>query len=214
MPSITSKNSQYSASFTGATMMYNEMNIIVRMLLENDSQETVKKLKTDAQYLLIKSSTSRERVTIELVKRYRTMPTSFWQTYLTLGEKQQRLALFFVILKTYKILFEFQVNLAIPKYNSIDRILTKNDAYAALSEIASRDEFVDSWTDETRDRVASHYVTMVKQAGLSDENTGELKTPDVDDLDLLPYIKTGDIWFLQACFLPAYRIEQIKQLAI
>ncbi len=206
--------SQYSASFTGATMMYNEMNIIVKMLLENDSKETVKLLKTDAQYLMIKSSTSRERVTSELVKRFRTMPVSFWQEYLNMGEKQQRLALFFVILKTYKILFEFQVNLAIPKFNSIDRILTKNDAYAALSEIASRDEFVDSWTDETRDRVASHYVTMVKQAGLSNEANGELTSPDVEDSDFIPYIKSGNIWFLQACFLPAYKIEQIKQLAI
>ncbi len=206
--------SQYSASFTGATMMYNEMNIVVKMLLEDDSKEIVKLLKTDAQYLMIKSSTSRERVTSELVKRFRTMPDSFWQEYLNLGEKQQRLALFFVILKTYKILFEFQVNLAIPKFNSIDRILTKNDAYAALSEIASRDEFVDSWTDETRDRVASHYVTMVKQAGLSNEATGELTPPDVEDRDFIPYIKSGNIWFLQACFLPAYKIEQIKQLAI
>ncbi len=163
---------------------------------------------------MIKSSTSRERVASELVKRFRTMPVSFWKEYLGLGEKQQRLALFFVILKTYKVLFEFQVNLAIPKYNSVDRVLTKNDAYAALAEIASRDEFVDSWTAETRDRVASHYVTMVKQAGLSDKETGELRTPDVSDQDLLPYIKTGDVWFLQACFLPSYRIEQIKQLSI
>ncbi len=206
--------SQYSASFTGATMAFNEMNIVVEKLLENDSPETVKALRTDAQYLMIKSARSRERVCSELVKRFRTMPVSFWKEYLGLGEKQQRLALFFVILKTYKVLFEFQVNLAIPKYNSVDRVLTKNDAYAALAEIASRDEFVDSWTAETRDRVASHYVTMVKQAGLSDEETGELRIPDVADQDLLPYIKTGDVWFLQACFLPAYRIEQIKQLAI
>ncbi len=211
---MAKSNSPYSASFTGAAMMYNEMNIIVKMLLDNDTGETIKKLKTDSQYLMIKSLAARERVTSELVKRYRTMPVSFWQEYLTLGEKQQRLALFFVILKTYNLLFEFQVNLAIPKYNSIDRILTKNDAYAALCEIATRDVFVDSWTDETRDRAASQYVTIVKQAGLSDEKTGELKTPDVEDKDLLPYIKTGDVWFLQACFLPAYRIEQIKQLAI
>ena len=195
-------------------MLYSEMNTVIKMLMESDTPETVKALRTDVQYLMIKSARSRERVTSELVKRFRTMPLSFWQNYLTLGEREQRLALFFVILKTYKILFEFQVNLAIPKYNSVDRVLTKNDAYAALSEIASRDEFVDSWTDETRDRVASHYVTMVKQAGLSDEVSGELKTPDVSDVDFLPYIKSGDVWFLQACFLPAYKIEQIKQLAI
>jgi len=195
-------------------MMYNEMNIVIDMLLADDSRETVRLLRTDAQYLMIKAARSRERVTSELVKRFRTMPVSFWQEYRQLGEKQQRLALFFVILKTYRILFEFQVNLAIPKYNSVDRVLTKNDAFAALSEIASKDEFVDSWTAETRDRVASHYVTMVKQAGLVDEETGELQAPDIDDADFIPYIKSGDLWFLQACFLPAYRIEQIKQLAI
>lgn len=211
---MTKTTSPYSASFTGATMMYNEMNTVIRMLLEEDSPETVKRLRTDSQHLMIKSLSARDRVSSELVKRFRTMPASFWEQYLLLGEPQQRLALFFVLLKTYKILFEFHVNLAIPKYNSIDRVLTKNDAYTALCEIASRDEFVDSWSEETRDKIASTYVTMVKQAGLSNPDTGELRTPNVDDTDFISYVKSGELWFLQACFLPAYRIEQIKQLAI
>ena len=194
--------------------MYNEMNTIVHMLLENDTPETIKLLKTQVSFLMIKSASARDRVTSELIKRYRTMPDSFWKDYISLGEKQQRLALFYVILKTYKLLFEFQVNLAIPKYFSIDRVLTKNDVYAALCEVASRDEFVDSWTEETRGKISSQFVTLEKQAGLLDSLSGELKTPDVNDQDFLFYIKLGEVWYLQACFLPSYKIEQIKQLAI
>ena len=207
-------SSPYSASFTGATMMFNEMNTVVSMLLKDNSSETVKKLRTDAQYLQINSTTGRERVTSELVKRFKMVPTSFWESYVNLAEAQKRLALLFVILKTYSLLFEFQVNLAIAKYNSIDRTINRNDVLAAMSEIASRDSFVDSWTQTTRERAAEHYLAILKQAGLIDVLTGELKIPDVSDADFVDYIKSGDLWFLQACFLPNYRIENIKQLAL
>lgn len=207
-------NSPYSASFTGATMMFEEMNVVVAMLLEDDSPETVKKMKTDVQYLQINSTTGRERVVIELVKRFRAVPRDFWERYVTLGEPQRRLALLFVILKTYRLLFDFQVDFAIPKYNSVDRTVNRNDVLAAMSEIASRDEFVDSWTQKTRERASTHYVTMLRQAGLVDEQSGELRSPELQDEDFVHYIQTGDLWFLQACFLPGYRIEQIKQLAL
>ena len=106
------------------------------------------------------------------------------------------------------------MNLAIPKYNSPDRVLTKNDVQAALSEIASRDEFVDSWSGETRDRLSSQYLAMLRQGGFVDGTTGELCSPAIGDDDYAEYVRRGEVWFLQACFLPGYRIEQIKQLAL
>lgn len=214
MASKPGNNSPYSASFTGAAVLFTDMNVAIRMLLENDSPETIKKLRTDASLIQIKSSRSRERVTAEFVKRFRSVPKSFWERYVALPESEQRLALLFVILKTYRLLFEFQINLVIPKYNSPDRVLTKNDVNMALNEIASRDEFVDSWTEETRDRVASQYLTMLRQSGLVSDVTGELQAPSLPDEALLWYIKTGEVWFLQACLLPGYKIEQLKQLAI
>ena len=93
-------------------------------------------------------------------------------------------------------------------------MLTKNDVFAAISEVASRDEFVDSWSEDTRNRAASQYVTILRQAGLIDEATGELREPNVADEELAYYVRIGEIWFLQACLLPGYRIEQIKQIAL
>ena len=214
MASKPGSNSPYSASFTGAAILFSDMNVAVRMLLEDDSPETIKTLKTDANYIKIKSSKSRERVTAEFVKRFRAVPKSFWTRYMELPENEQRLALLYVVLKTYQLLFEFQINLAIPKYNSPDRVLTKNEVSMALNEIASKDEFVDSWSAETRDRASSQYLTILRQSGLVSEETGELQTPNLPDEALLWYIQSGKVWFLQACFFPGYKIEQLKQLAI
>ena len=214
MASKPGSNSPYSASFTGAAILFSDMNVAVRMLLEDDSPGTIKTLKTDANYIKIKSSKSRERVTAEFVKRFRAVPKSFWTRYVELPENEQRLALLFVVLKTYQLLFEFQINLAIPKYNSPDRVLTKNEVSMALNEIASKDEFVDSWSAETRDRASSQYLTILRQSGLVSESTGELQSPNLSDEALLWYVQSGEVWFLQACFFPGYKIEQLKQLAV
>lgn len=214
MASKPGSNSPYSASFTGAAILFSDMNVAVRMLLEEDSPETIKTLKTDANYIKIKSSKSRERVTAEFVKRFRAVPKSFWTRYVDLPENEQRLALLYVVLKTYQLLFEFQINLAIPKYNSPDRVLTKNEVSMALNEIASKDEFVDSWSTETRDRASSQYLTILRQSGLVSESTGELQSPNLSDDALLWYVQSGEVWFLQACFFPGYKIEQLKQLAV
>lgn len=214
MASKPGSNSPYSASFTGAAILFSDMNVAVRMLLEDDSPETIKMLKTDASYIQIKSETARRRVTAEFVKRFRAVPKAFWTRYVELPENEQRLALLYVVLKTYQLLFEFQINLAIPKYNSPDRVLTKNEVSMALNEIASKDEFVDSWSAETRDRASSQYLTILRQSGLVSESTGELQSPNLSDEALLWYIQSGEVWFLQACFFPGYKIEQLKQLAI
>ena len=133
---------------------------------------------------------------------------------MSLPEEQQRLALFFVLLKTYRLLFHFQVELALPKYNSIDRTISSNDVIMCLNEIASKDEFVNGWSELTRKKISSTYITVLKQAGLIDKTNGELMPPALSDEELARYAQSGDVWFLQACFLPQYRIEQIKRIAI
>ena len=214
MPNPLGKNSPYSASFTARALGYYEMESILPVLLDDSIQDKVKILSQDSTHLQLATLGSRKRVLAEMLVRFNAVDRSFWDRYIDLGEKEKRLALLFVVLKSYRLLFELQVNLVIPKYYSPDRVLSKNDVYAAISEVASRDEFVDSWSEDTRKRAASKYVTILRQAGLIDESTDELRETDVADDELYYYVKTGEIWFLQACLLPGYRVEQIKQMAL
>ena len=214
MPNPLGKNSPYSASFTARALGYYEMESILPVLLDDSIQDKVKILSQDSTHLQLATLGSRKRVLAEMLVRFNAVDRSFWDRYIDLGEKEKRLALLFVVLKSYRLLFELQVNLVIPKYYSPDRVLSKNDVYAAISEVASRDEFVDSWSEDTRKRAASQYVTILRQAGLIDESTDELRETDVADDELYYYVKTGEIWFLQACLLPGYRVEQINQMAL
>ena len=214
MPNPKGKKSPYSASFTARALGYYEMESILPVMLADSISDQERVLTQDSSHLQLATLQSRKRVFSEMLVRYNAVAHSFWNRYVCLGEKEKRLALLFVILKSYRLLFELQVNLVIPKYYSPDRVLTKNDVFTAISEVASRDEFVDSWSEDTRNRAASQYVTILRQAGLIDEATGELSEPDVADDELAYYVRIGEIWFLQACLLPGYRVEQIKQIAL
>ena len=206
--------SPYSASFTAAALAYAEMNAVLPYLLEDDSHQTVKKIENSLDILPIQSASARERVTIEMAKRFRSVPKAFWEDYRTFPEEQQRLALFYVILKTYRLVYEFQLNVAVKKYNSANNTLRIDDLWMEFYDISSRDPFVDGWTEQTKKKAVKTYLTMLRQTGLLNPETDMLQQIDIDKEAFLPFVQLGELWFLQACFLPTYEIENIKSLAL
>ena len=208
------KKSGYSASFTARALGFYEMESILPVLMDETIEDKVTVLTRDTAYLKIASLQSRKRVLNELLSRYNSVDPSFWRDYAGMSEGEKRLALFYVVLKTYTLLFEIQVNLVVPKYNSPDRVLTKNDIYTAVSDIASRDSYVDSWSDDTRNKVASQYLTILRQAGLIDETSGEIREPSLPDESLAFYSRINEAWFLAACCIPKYRLDRIRQMEL
>lgn len=202
--------SPYSASFTAAALMHSEMNAVLPYLMEDDSYQTVKMIENSLEILPIKSVSARERVTLEMVKRYRAVSRAFWEDYQSMSEDQQRLALFYVILKTYRLIFEFQVNVAVKKFNSANNTLRIDDLWMEFYDIGSRDAFVECWTDSTKKKCIQSYLTILKQVGLLNPDTAELQRASVPSATFVPYVRMGEPWFLQACFLPQYEIEDIK----
>ena len=120
-------------------------------------------------------------------------------------------AIFYVILRTYKICFDFHVNVAIKKWNSISKSIDKNDIMMEFNEIASKDEFVDSWSDNTKDKVASAYLTILRKVGMLD-NSNHLNAISCSNFTY--YLGKGQPWFLEACLLQPYEIENIKKTMI
>jgi hypothetical protein len=194
-------------------MVFYETNAVIPYLLQDDSRETIKKLVEDASILKIQSMSARRKTVSEIVKRYKTMPQSFWESYLNLSEQAKKLDLFFVILKTYKLLFDFQINYLLDKYNSASPVFSSEEVLILLNEIAANDELVDGWTDETKKKVVSVYQVMLKQIGFLKATGGEIARLDIDKELFVRYIKLGEDWFLQACLLPLYEIDNIKRLA-
>ena len=80
--------------------------------------------------------------------------------------------------------------------------------------IAARDPFVESWTDRTKKSCIKSYLTMLRQVGLLNPETDALQRIDITQEAYVPFVQLGELWVLQACFVPAYEIETIKSLAL
>ena len=200
----------YSAALTGCSFMIDEMNACLPLLMDENSEALMKQEVSENKVMMMRSQQTRSRASVEFRRRYVAVPRGFWEKYLLMGRQQQLIAMYYVCLKTYRILFDLHVNVALKKWKSANRTVTKNDAMSEIYEIAANDEFVDSWSEETKDRVASSFLTFMRKAGLLKE-TGELQAPRLNDTEYRIFIEMGDEWFLQACFLELFEIQRIKE---
>ena len=203
-------NSLYSAAITGGGFLFEETNILLPLLMSENSEELLKKEKLENNLLQINRQTSRERAISEIKHRFRAVPRSFWEDYIQMSDQSKKIALFYVILKSYKICFDFQVNVTRNKWQSISRTVTRDDLLMEFNEIGSRDEFVDSWTDQTRIKVAAAYLSILRKVGMLDDENQLHAVKDTNE-SMAYYIRIGEQWFLEACLLQPYEINEIKQ---
>ena len=203
-------NSPYTAAITGCSFLYYEFKRILPILMSADAEQLLKDEVENNHILQINSRKARRTFVLEFKRRFAAVPLHFWQAWQGWSEESQRAGLFYAILKTYKLVFDFHFNVAIKRWNSVDHQLAKFDIMMEFNEIAAHDEFVDSWSDNTKDRCAGAYLTILRQAGLMTEKTNELQSIHPDDSELEYYFRSGEEWFLEACFLYPYEINDIK----
>lgn len=202
------KESPYTAAITGGGFLFTETNALLPLLQSPDRESLLKDEKLNNRLLQINAETSRYRAIMEIARRYDAMPVSFWNDYQAMNDADQQVALFFVILKTYKICFDFHINVTMRKWNSISKQLVYEDIEMEFSEVSARDKFVDSWSDKTKRKVASAYLTVLRKVGIldKDDNLHPLSASNFDY-----YITNGEQWFLEACLLQPYQIDNIKK---
>lgn len=178
--------------------------------MHSNSEQLLKDEVENNQVLHVNSRTSRQRFVAEFKRRYNSVPLLFWEAWKNWSEAGQRAGLLYAILKTYKLVFDFHFNVTMKKWNSINHKLQKNDILMEFNEISAHDEFVDSWSDKTKGKSSSCYLTILRQAGLLSEETEELQQIKLDADEFAYYIRIGEEWFLEACLLYPYEINDIK----
>lgn len=199
-------NSPYTAAITGGGFLLEETKVLLPLLQSPDRIALLKDERVNNRLLKINAETSRKRAMAEIERRYDAMPPTFWNDFLQMDEEDQKAALFFVILKTYKICFDFHINVTLRKWNSISKSLVYDDIEMEFNEVSARDVFVDSWSDKTKRKVASSYLTVLRKVGIldKDDNLHPLSASNFDY-----YIINGEQWFLEACLLQPYQIQLI-----
>lgn len=205
---MTIKESPYTAAITGGGFLFEETNILLPLLQSDDREALLKDEKINNRLLKMNAETSRYRAIMEIARRYDAMPSAFWLDYQAMSTNDQQVALFFVILKTYKICFDFHINVTMRKWNSISKSVVYDDIEMEFNEVSANDEFVDSWSDKTKRKVASAYLTILRKVGFLDQED-QLHSLSASNFDY--YITIGEQWFLEACLLQPYQIDNIKK---
>ncbi len=191
----------YSASFTAGSLLYKETTALLPLLLSDKSGQFIKEEIKQNNLLKINSEKARERTVCEIQKRLSFVDHSFWEYYSAVLEKEQKLMLFYLCLKTYKLMFDYHFNVTVRQWNSSNPCIEPFLYQMELNEISGRVDFVDSWTDSTKEKTISVYMRILKDIELLNGKTLLLKSSTITGDFWNYFVKQRELWFLDACLL-------------
>lgn len=188
----------YDASFTAGGLFYNEFSNLRYYLIDQNFEDLVINDLEENRILAIDTLSARKRIVQEIIKRYKVMPLLFWEFFQNLTETESKLALFFVCLKTYPIVFDLHFQVTVNKQKT-GIPLNEYDIQMRLDELSTLSKDVQSWSETTVKKINSRYRKALKDAGLYDGI--KLRRPNRINEGFWNYFKENDeTWFLEACF--------------
>lgn len=103
---VENKKSPYT-TITGCTFLFYEFQRMLPLLTDANSKSLLKDEIENNRVLQVNSIASRKRFVVEFKRRYAAVHAHFWQTWPNMSEAGRRAGLFYAILKTYKLVFDF-----------------------------------------------------------------------------------------------------------
>jgi hypothetical protein len=207
-------NTLYSGSFAAGSLLHKETNVLLPLLLSQNSEILLKKEILENNLLKINAESARKRTVSEIIKRFSATEISFWDFYLNCAETEQKLLLFYLCLKVYRLMFDFHFHVTIKQWNSSNPVVEPFLYQMELNEIAGKDEKVYNWTDLTKSKLISVYMRILKDIDILDNKSLKLKSIKIEDAFFHYFIKIKELWFLDACLLSSQTKKQIIESAL
>ena len=199
----------YSCSFVAGAILHEEFTAVLPLLMSSNREQLVKKEIEQNKYLHIQAKSSRKRVMVEINKRFDYESKDFWKHYLSLNHKEQLVMLFYVVLDTYKLLFDFHVEVTMPCFNEGKTSLSENAFQMFINKKTLEHPEFNEWTEKTVKKCISVYFRMLRQVGLLAINSKKFKYISMKDEFYEFFIQIKEIWFLDACFLSREKRDSI-----
>lgn len=186
--------SEYTTAFTAGPLMPGKTAIIVEEVRQGTPLDEV-----DWGVLDINSWQGRRRKMAEIKRRLKNVNRSVWEDLPALSTREKSLTLYYCCLKTYRLLFDFHMDVVLPTWRSSDRTIESYDVRRFLEQRADRHPEVDDWSESSWSKVRRVVLQMLRESGLLVEK--KLRKVNPSDGFWNRFVTVGDIWFLEACFL-------------
>lgn len=196
---MSNRNIKYDANFTAGGLLYNEFKALEDLLLGDQFEELINEEQEQNNVIGIATNSARKRIISEIKRRHKVAPPEFWNHFFSWNEEEQKLALFYLCLKTYPLIMALHIDVTLKKYR-LGGKLEAYDIQMRFEEIMSYDEEVASWSMSTFKKLNVQYRKALRDAGLYDANKA-LKKPSKPRNLFWGYFKEiNEQWFLEACF--------------
>lgn len=203
-------SSPYSSAFTGCGFMLDEMAALVPVLSSPDADALLRKEVEGNEILALGKAKTRSRMITEFKRRYAAMPPSFWRWFLSLDRPGRTVALYYCLLRTYLVLKEVHLDVVLPRLRSANPVVERADIERFIAKIGETDAFVASWSDNTKERVATACLSMLREIGMLGRSN-RLAAVSIPPSVARHFATRGEAWYLEALGMPFYEIKRLAQ---
>jgi hypothetical protein len=189
----------YNASYTSGGLLQRETTALLSLILHDTTGDGFRREKRENQLLQINSEVGRRKVLDEVRKRVRHVSADVWVVYDSATETERSLLLYYVCLKTYRLLREFHFDILVARWRSLQRTLDAYDLKQKLDELATVYPEVDAWTELTKRKIVQVSRLMMVQSGFIAGN--QIQKPAITNAFYEKFVRWGDSWMLEASLL-------------
>ncbi len=191
--------SKYTGSFTSGALLHREFLATMTAFREDELLTQLDVEIEQNRYIAIKTENARKKIVREMKKRIANAPAGFRDFFLSISEAEQKLALFYLCLKTYYLIFDLHFEVTLPKWKLHSLNLESYDIQMRMDVISSFDEQVNGWSAQTKEKLNQIYRKILTESGLQKDNL--LIKPLGINPDFWHYfINRNEAWFIEACF--------------
>ena len=203
---IEPQNPTYLVSFTAGGLLHEET-ISLLPYYNDDKIESISEQIVNNSLMKTNSQASRQRMIQEIKKRYFAVGEKFYGNFDQFTIVEQKLIIFYSCMKTYKILFDFMLDVIIEKWLSMDLEVDINDVERFLDKKSNVQNDIDGWSSQTRRKIITVLVRMLNEVGMLENNT--LVQIEAPDEFWRMFVANNDSWFLEAGLLSKEQREKI-----
>lgn len=195
------KQNKYATGFSSGALLLKEADSIINQL---DIEEYLSfmngNFSIDYSKIPVNSESSKKRLGIEISKRLKNIADPFFiNLYRTGSILDKNTILFYAACKTYTLIVDFMLEVALNKWYNLDFELSSADFQNYIYRIMGNHEELEKLKPDTIKKLSHVTLKMLNQVGILSE--GKLQKIEFNAQILKLIALQGDLWFLELIFL-------------
>jgi len=201
---------KYLFTYTTCSLLVPETIEVIKKYQELKDWNKVRELVIEDNILQKNAISSRKRIFSELKRRIESLTNQELSIITQLGDSQLKYLVFLSILKTYRFIYEFMVEVVLQKYLLFDYKILNSDYESFFESKQLNVEQLNQITDTTKYKLKQVLFRMLEEVQIIDDTKNKIiKKPYLDE-ELAKVIVLDNPNYLKGFLYNDYEINQIK----